>query len=69
MAHTITNYSEFTPAQLNRQDVVDTTIHEMLCALAGAELPWDICAIAQIRELAYTVIAQSTGISEMNLSY
>ena len=51
-----------TDTQLERQDFIDNGIWEMVQKLADTELPWDIQAISDIRELVYDIIHSHTGI-------
>lgn len=41
---------DFTPKEVERQDLVDNAIHRLLCELSGRKLPWDIELIGEVRD-------------------
>lgn len=45
-----------TPKQMERLDLVDNTIHQMLCDLAGCDIEWHTEYIYEIAELAEELI-------------
>ena len=47
---------ELTDDQIQRLDFVHNSIHDMLCAVAGQELPWDMEFIGQIEDIAQDYI-------------
>lgn len=54
--------TELTDAQLERQDEVDNAIWGMVQKLAGTELPWDIEAISDVRDLVQDIVHSHTGV-------
>lgn len=53
---------ELTPAQVERQDVVDNACHALLQELAGKELEWDIAHIGDLVEVCKDIICTELAI-------
>ncbi len=47
---------ELTKAQINRQDAVDTAIHQLLCELSGKDLEWNMAHIGDVFNACQDVI-------------
>jgi hypothetical protein len=63
---------ELTDAQIERQDIVDNDIYNLVCSLAGIsedeqdeKLPWDIEWIGEIRDQIQEIITDKKLMTEM----
>ena len=54
--------SDLTDKEVDRLDFVHNAIHDLLCALAGREIEWDISVIAEISDLAEEHICDKLGL-------
>jgi len=54
--------SDLTDKEVDRLDFVHNAIHDLLCALAGREIEWDISVIAEISDLAEAHICDKLGL-------
>ena len=53
---------DLTDKEVDRLDFVHNTIHNLLCALAGRDIEWDISVIAEISDLAEEHICDKLGL-------
>jgi hypothetical protein len=53
---------ELTDEEISRLDFVHGAIHQLLCKLAGQNVPWDVGPIGEISDIAEQYVCETLGI-------